>query len=124
MTARTPLPNRRLQIAETIEWQGRTWLLGIGFDPEGRAREVFLDGVKTGADYEALLDDACILASMLLQHDCAAVDIASTLGREGINPCDEAASPIGLIVQRLADVEAQNQPAIRLAYDAVRSAAE
>lgn len=124
MTERARLPNRRLQIAETIEWQGRTWLLGIGFDPEGRAREVFLDGVKTGADYEALLDDACILASMLLQHDCPAADVASTLGREGINPWDEAASPIGLIVQRLADVEAQNRPAIQLAYASLREAAE
>jgi hypothetical protein len=124
MTGRTPLPNRRLQIAETIDWRGITWLLGIGFDHDGFAREVFLDGVKTGQDYEALLDDACILASLAMQAKVPAAEIAATLGREGISPGDEFASPVGMIAHRVAAVERDQQPAIQLAYASVRRAAE
>lgn len=107
VTARARLPARRPSIVATVEWQGATWLLGAGFDREGRAREVFLDGPKVGSDQEALLDDACVAVSLLLQHGLGAAELAAHLGREGSEPGAPMASPLGRIAAELAELEAE-----------------
>ncbi len=98
---RTPLPNRRQNVHERIEWGGkdgpsRTWNLCIGFDRAGQAKEVFIDGEKQGSDYEGLLDDTCILMSILLQRGVSAASLSASIGD---------ASPIGLVARRLAAFE-------------------
>lgn len=115
---RTRLPNRRPSIAATIDWQGKTWLLGTGFDRGGKVREVFLNGPKIGSDAEALLADACVVISLLLQHGLAAPELARHLGREGIEPGAPAASPLGHIAEEIAKLEAE---AGRLIGAAVRA---
>ena len=97
MNARAPLPNRRQNAFDNIEWQGRKWTLCIGFDKAGEAKEVFIDGEKAGSDFEGLLDDACILLSILLQMGVPASDISKSIG---------TASPIGLVAHQLAAFEA------------------
>ncbi len=116
------LPARRMQVTTAVEWQGREWLMGVGFAPDGTAREVFADGVKSGQDMEALLDDSCVLMSLLLQSGETIGSIAGRLGNEGAAPAVSggfrAASPIGAIARRAAAIEAECGPGIRLAWTA------
>lgn len=122
MTAqRERLPDRRLTITEDILWGDHTWLVGIGFDHAGQAREVFVQGVKTGADFEGLLDDACILMSLLLQSGSAAQDLSLHLCREGGparggTDAEDAASIIGALAARIHDIEAEVGTGLREAY--------
>lgn len=119
----TDLPARRIQITTQLQWQDREWLAGIGFAPDGSAREVFADGVKSGQHMEALLDDACVLLSLLLQAGEPAASLADRLGQEGPSTpaiaggcC--AASPIGAIARKAAQIEAEFGAGIREAYAA------
>lgn len=107
MSGRARLPNRRPAIVATVDWEGRTWLLGCGFDRGGRVREVFLNGPKIGSDQEAVLADGCVLMSLLLQSGMDAPALAGHLGREGIAPGAPAASPLGRIAGELAKLEAE-----------------
>ncbi len=119
MTARQKLPPRRLQITEPLECHGKQYLIGIGFDVEGRAKEAFMQALKTpGSDIEALLQDACILFSKALQAGVAAAEVADWLSREGIDG-GAAASPIGIIAERTRAIEAECGQALREAYAAV-----
>jgi hypothetical protein len=136
--ARERLPNRRLNITDVAQWRGRTWMLCIGFDRAGRAREVFIDGNKTGSEFEGLLDDACVLLSILLQTGVPTGDVGRHLGGPRVNPdgdpmtegernelapdlIREAASPIGAVAARIAAIEAAGGAGIREAYAAAHA---
>lgn len=62
------LPKRRHSMTERILYKGSTWLLGLGFDDDGRVRELFLKGPKVGSDLEAIINQETILVSHLLQR--------------------------------------------------------
>ena len=79
-----------------------------------------MDGVKVGQELEGLLDDACILVSVLLQMNVAASRIAEHLGRESVDPHAPAASPIGMVAKRIAAVEEAEGPAMRELAAAMR----
>ena len=84
MTDRKHLPNRRPSFNRLIEWRGKDYLLGMGLDPATlMVREIFLDGDKTGSDVEAILDDACILLSRLLQSGSDASDLVQRVSSGG-----------------------------------------
>src|SRR5258708_15092421 len=74
------LPARRLQITEAVAWQQQSWLVSVGFDRTGRAREIFLKGCKSGSDIERLADDIGIVLSRLLQRGERAQDLFASLG--------------------------------------------
>jgi hypothetical protein len=69
---RRRLPARR--VAETIqlEHDGKRFMVTIGFYPDGRPGEVFTHGARSGSALDALLADACVVVSCLMQHDLAA----------------------------------------------------
>ncbi|PWR24968.1 ribonucleotide reductase [Zavarzinia aquatilis] len=115
---RQRLPNRRLCLTDVVSWHGADWLLSIGFDHGGRVREVFLSGPKCGSEIEATLADACILVSLLLQHDHEPAALLDRLSRDPVSPEDPAASPIGLVLERLAAMQASGAEAAREAYAA------
>jgi hypothetical protein len=108
MTAapRLRLPNRRMQFTDAVEWQGHTWMVSAGFAPDGRVLEAFVKGIKTGSSMDAIMDDACVLLSLLLQAGYPAQALAEHLGREGVDPTAPAASPLGLIAITCAAMEA------------------
>lgn len=105
------LPNRRRTLSTEIEHRGVGIVMGVGFDAAGTVREVFADGPKTGQDMEGLLDDGCILLSLLLQSGHGIADLAERLGRESIDPADPAtgqrppASAIGAVAREAAAIE-------------------
>ena len=89
------LPDRRQGITQAVTWRGTPLTVQLGFDGAGAVREIFINGAKGGSDVEALFDDACILASILLQYGVSPEELAQHLGREGTDPTSPAASLIG-----------------------------
>jgi hypothetical protein len=111
---RVTLPTRRPN--ETIElvFDGTSYQVTVGyrFGPgagEVSPAEVFTHGAKVGSAMDAILDDACVALSLLLQHGVAPAALASSMGRAG-----DGASPAS-ILGALADLLAERAAALGVA---------
>ena len=90
---RQRLPNRRRNETVSVTHGGRAYAVTLGFDPAtGEIREIF-SGAKVGSAMDAILDDACIILSIMLQHGIKPSSIVGSMGRLG--PGGEPASIIG-----------------------------
>ena len=79
---RKRLPNRRPAITETLEVEGQSVEVTVGFAPEsGAVREVFLAAGKTGSMLDSLLADAAVAISVALQHGVPPSALAKSVGR-------------------------------------------
>ena len=103
--SRVRLSNRRRHLLETMKWEGRRWEVCVGFNEQSLAREIFIDGAKVGSELEALVDDACVAISLLLQCGMPAVELAKHLAREGTTSGAPVASVLGAAVERIAALE-------------------
>jgi 2-keto-3-deoxy-L-rhamnonate aldolase RhmA len=56
---------------------------------------VFTHGMRSGSTLDALLADACVVVSLLLQHGVEPADLAASMGRLGNA---EPASVIGAVI--------------------------
>ena len=104
---RQRLPNRREQVTEEIRWLepgGQLYKVSIGLDDERIVREIWIRSTKIGSDMEALLDDACVLVSRLLQNGAPLEVIVRTLGREGADPSSPSASILGYALKRALEM--------------------
>jgi hypothetical protein len=101
---RTRLPNRRA--AETVELEhgGQRFTVTVGFYSDGKPGEVFVHGVRSGSALDALLADACVVVSCLIQHGVEPRELAHSMGRLGNA---EPASIIGAVIDLAA---AMGQP--------------
>jgi hypothetical protein len=117
---RARLPNRRLAVTENLTWRDQDFIVRFGFDRAGAVKEIFLDGAKTGADIEALMDDGCILVSIALQAGSRVGELSRSMGRSGSDPADgpgvRPASLLGAVLARAAVVEHKRGPEIAEAY--------
>ncbi len=68
MTARQRLPNRRESERFTIDHGGTRYLCTLSAFADGRLAEIFIDCDKPTSTLAMHVNDAAILASMLLQH--------------------------------------------------------
>ena len=96
---RTRLPDRRFAETVALEHYGTRFMVTIGFYPDGRPGEVFTHGARSGSDLDALLADACVVVSCLIQHGVEPREIASSMGRLGNA---KPASVIGAVVDLVA----------------------
>lgn len=81
---RERLPDRRPSITTELVHDWRTYSVTIGFDlTRDRIGEVFTHGAKVGSAMDAILDDACVALSLLLQHGVEPTALASSMGRLG-----------------------------------------
>jgi hypothetical protein len=98
VSARERLPNRRQ--AETIAFDrdGSKYQMTIGYFPDGRVGEIFLNADRGDSLLDVLTSDAAILASLALQYGCPLTDIVHALKRDSRG---EAASPIGGALDRI-----------------------
>jgi hypothetical protein len=96
--ARERLPSRRSCESIAFEQDGSRYRLTIGYFPDGRPGEIFLNHDRGDSLLDVLASDAAILASLALQHGCTLATIAHALKRDarGI-----AASPIGAAVDQI-----------------------
>jgi len=76
------LPNRRICITHTAEYENNKVHVSIGYDPENlEICEVFAAGPKIGSSAQALLSDICIERSRALQDGIHASYFASRASR-------------------------------------------
>lgn len=102
---RAILPTRRPNISRAVEWDGHGFAVTIGFSPEtGAPVEVFAD-LSKGGQMHVTIADACVWASLMLQHGIAPADLGKSLahvpllwGEEGQT---QPASPLGAIVEAI-----------------------
>lgn len=73
---RERLPDRRRTTTQKVKIGGRTLYVNIGFYPDGRPGEVFLDMAKQGTAIRGWANDAALLVSLLLQHGATPGEIA------------------------------------------------
>ncbi len=91
--ARERLPNRRANETVDVTHDGRAYAVTLGFDPAtGDVREIFTQG-KVGSAMDGILDDTCILLSILLQHGVQPSSFVGSMGKLGHG--GEPASIIG-----------------------------
>jgi hypothetical protein len=102
MTERLALPMRRRSETFDLAYGGlsRDHTVTVGYYPDGRPGEVFINGGKSGEQVEAIARDGAVLVSMLLQHGASLDTIRHALTRDSQ---DEPSSIIGAVVDRLAD---------------------
>ena len=72
-------------------------MVTIGFYADGRPGEVFTHGARSGSSLDALLADACVVVSCLIQHGAEPRELAASMGRLGNA---ESASVIGAVVEQ------------------------
>ena len=100
---RTRLPNRRLAETVHLEHNGARVMVTVGFYADGRPGEVFTHGARSGSSLDALLADACVVVSSLLQHGVDPRALAESMGRLRNA---ESASVIGAVVDLVATTSA------------------
>jgi hypothetical protein len=98
---RERLPQRRHNETLTLKHEHVRYSMTVGFFADRRPGEVFASGARIGSAMDAILDDASILISLLLQHGVAPKDIAKSLGRLGAE--QGPASIIGAILALLGE---------------------
>lgn len=107
MAERAPLPYRRQNQAVEVDFGDQRLTVCMGFDLDGAVREVFAAGHKAGSDMQHVIDDACVIISIALQHGIVVAALAKSLGRVPVprlgKDSDAPASPIGAILEALAD---------------------
>lgn len=110
--SRSTLPNRRASITANVAWTSPadvdTKLIAtFGFDNDSHVREVFCAGFRRESDMCALMNDACILLSRLLQYGERLEDLALSMSenrREGERD-GPPASMMGAIMRTAVEVE-------------------
>lgn len=113
---RERLPNRRLAVTIVVEVMARPFLMAVGFYDDGRAGEIFLTGVKTGTHLEGMINDGCVLMSMLLQHGWRPRSLAPALGGRD----EEPASFFSTVLRKIAELEDGTHQGITAAIQAAR----
>ena len=96
---RVRLPDRRPAETVQLEYGDTRFMITVGFYPDGRPGEVFTHGARSGSNLDAVLADACVVVSCLIQHGVEPREIAANMGRLG---SAEPASIIGAIVDLAA----------------------
>ena len=101
---RARLSDRRLNDTAELEFRGVRYAVTIGYYPDGRCGEVFTHGAKVGSDMDAMLDDACVAVSLLIQHGVTPAALASSMGRHADG---QPASIIGALANLMAARDAE-----------------
>jgi hypothetical protein len=96
---RERLPNRRINQTEEVERDGSRYHMTVGYYPDGRVGEVFLNADRANSLLDVLVADAAIAISLALQHGCTLETIAHALKRDKFGL---ASSPIGAAIDRIS----------------------
>lgn len=98
---RTRLGDRRLSITQSVEVPldgGRTQKVLVTYGIEGgKVREMFCADFKAGSMVQAFVMDACVMASLILQHDISPRELFARM--------TEGPSLIGAIIEKAALLE-------------------
>lgn len=99
---RVRLPDRRAAETVHLEYDGGRFMVTVGFYPDGKPGEVFTHGARSGSNLDALLADACVTVSCLMQHGVEPRELAASMGRLGNA---QPASIIGAVVDLVSGID-------------------
>jgi hypothetical protein len=100
--ARERLPNRRAAETFDIEVGGLRYTTTIGFYPDGRVGEVFIQNHKQGSQAGLMASDAAVVASIALQHGVPIETLRHALMRDSRG---KPSGPLGVVLDELAAEE-------------------
>jgi len=92
---RETLPQRRPNQTVEFDRDGLRIRMTLGFAPDGRVAEVFLNSDKLNSAIDLLLSDAAIILSIALQHGTELQALAHSVKRDGFGL---ALSPLGAAI--------------------------
>jgi hypothetical protein len=95
---RDRLPTRRASENRALAQNNLNFQMTIGFYPDGRPGEIFLNAEHANSLLDVLAHDAAILASLALQFGCPLDTLRHAIKRDGRGV---AASPIGEALDRI-----------------------
>jgi hypothetical protein len=98
-SARNRLPDRRNAVTTTFHRDGASFEMTVGYYPDGRVGEVFLNADRANSLLDFLMSDAAILASLALQYGAPLDEIMHALKRDARGV---AASPIGAALDQIS----------------------
>lgn len=105
MNDRRRLPDRREHtVINFTTADGFHYTAGLGYFPDGRLAEVFLNSGKVGTAIETAARDSAVVASIALQAGVSIETIRHGLTRNGNG---EASGPLGALLDLLHDEEAR-----------------
>ena len=107
MTTRQQLPQRRPNQTFDLSHGNMSFAVTLGYDLAGEPREVFTHGAKAGSAMDGILDDTCILLSIMLQHGIKASSLAGSMGFYGVD--NEPCSIIGRLVNLMVEQEQKHE---------------
>lgn len=115
---RVRLPDRRPSVPQPFTWCGVPWLVTVGFDADGVARECFLDccSGQLDAGFVLLAQDAAILISQHLQRGVRPQALRAWLSRPGLAAAHPQQSLLGCLAGQVELVERRDAAAMREAY--------
>ena len=105
---RTILPNRRDNRSERVTWTDQSnppttiaFTVTVGFDRDLWVREVFAADFRPDGMVRFMMEDTCVLISLLLQHGYRLDDVVGKLAR------DKTASrtPLAALLASAAELE-------------------
>jgi hypothetical protein len=97
--ARERLPDRRPAETWDIQVGGLRYTTTIGFYPDGRIGEIFVQNHKQGSQAGMMASDAAVLCSLLLQHAVPLDVIRKSLARDSHGKPN---GPLTMVLDRLA----------------------
>lgn len=97
--AREKLAGRRYSDNFSLWLDGREHQILLGFYPDGRLAEVFIESARVGTPYNLLMKETAIALSFALQHGCTVETMRSAMPR----PSDGAPEgPLGVLLDRVS----------------------
>lgn len=119
---REKLPERRPAVNQVIKFKSVAGheielIITIGYGNQSQVREVFCADFKAGSDNQAIVSDACILLSRLLQYGNTPADILksmcsppSLIGQICQAMCAEQEATAAEPLLSISDEQATNEP--------------
>jgi len=98
------LPLRRQNESFTLRFadQRTEFTVTLGYYPDGRIGEIFIDGAKAGSEVAAITHDAATLASIGLQYGVPIETFRHAVSRDRDN---KAATIIGAVLDKINEME-------------------
>ena len=108
---RERLPDRRQNETVCLRHDGQEFTVTIGYDGDGKPKEVFAGAAKSGTAMSHILADACVIISLVLQYGGEPEDITRSLGRipdlDRGKGADKPASVLGEILAIVASARSE-----------------
>jgi ribonucleoside-diphosphate reductase alpha chain len=100
---RQRLPNRRPALTWDIQVGGLRYTTTVGFYPDGKIGEIFIQNHKQGSQAGVMASDSAVLCSLLLQHAVPLDVIRHALMRDSRG---KPSGPLGVVLDQLAQERA------------------